>query len=66
MIIIAINTSWHFNSLPTTSKPFQFKIKYPMIVPIIPYKQVDAPAFMIVSDGLVRQLKIFPPIPEIM
>jgi len=37
-----------------------------MMVPIIPYKQVDAPALMIVSEGLVRQLKIFPPIPEMM
>jgi hypothetical protein len=36
-----------------------------MIAPIIPYRDVDAPAFTILSEGFVRHVKIFPPIPEI-
>lgn len=57
--------SWHLSNRPIASSPLQFNTIYPMIVPMIPYKHVEAPALTIVSDGVVRQLNIFPPIPEI-
>ncbi len=52
---------WHFIILPTKSNPFQFIITYPIINPIIPYKEVEAPAFR--PSGEIKIEKIFAPIP---
>ncbi len=44
------------------SNPLQLIIMQPTIIPIIPYKEVEAPAFTFLKS--VSAEKIFPPIPE--
>ena len=65
-IIPAVNTNWHFKSLPIKLSPLQLRIMYPIIAPIMPNKHVEAPALTIVSEGFVRSVKMFPPIPDTM
>ena len=61
-IIVTWKNSWHFRVGPKISNPLKFIIKYPTIIPIIPYKDVDAPAFTLLKSASAE--KILPPIPE--
>lgn len=56
---------WHLSILPIISSPFQFMNTYAKITPITPKSEVEAPTFMIESEGLIKSEKILPPIPEI-
>lgn len=59
-----MNINWHFNNLPIKLRPRQLRIMYPIIAPIIPYKQVEAPTLTMFSDPFVKSENMFPPIPE--
>jgi hypothetical protein len=59
----AVHQIWHFIDGPIKSSPFQFIITYPIIIPIIPNKEVEAPA--LTPEGEQSRLKIFPHIPAI-
>lgn len=54
------HANWHFNMGPIWLSPRQLIIKYPIIIPNMPYKQVDAPALR--ALGLHRAEKMLPAI----
>lgn len=62
MIMTDVQQSWHLSKGPIRSKPRQLMSKYPMMTPITPYKEVDAPALIFVES--IKAEKILPPIPE--
>ena len=62
IIITEVQQSWYFRIGPTTSSPLQLIIIYPIITPITPYNEVEAPALTSVES--INAEKMLPPIPE--
>jgi len=62
MIITEVQHNWYFRIGPTTSRPLQLIIMYPIMTPITPYREVEAPA--LTSFESIKAENIFPPIPD--